>query len=335
MEAFVVQKPDKKCFTQLAQSEREIIRRMLAQKCHVREIARVLGKHKSTIWRELRRNLNAGGQYYEVHAQAIVRRRRLVARRDFLFIENDLMLSDYLDRLLKIGFSPEQVAGYMSRSNHPRKVSYRTVYRWVHRLWQRRKAWLRFSGKPRVPYGAKKNSWDANKRHISERPRIVERRRRVGDWEADLVHGTQDDSRHCLLTLNDRATGFCIIRKLTALDSGTVAHAITRALHSLPVRTITCDNGFEFGRHKRIERALGCRVYFTDTNSPEQRGSNENLNGLIRQFFPKGQSLAHVTQLDATEAAARLNGRPRKRYDFVAPRRLFAEMAGKSPFFAR
>jgi IS30 family transposase len=82
----------------------------------------------------------------------------------------------------------------------------------------------------------------------------------------------------------------------------------------LPVKTLTCDNGLEFGRHKRMERVLKCRVYFTDTSSPQQRGSNENLNGLLRQFFPKGQSMRHVTQAQATEIARRLNSRPRKRY---------------------
>lgn len=190
-------------------------------------------------------------------------------------------------------------------------------------------------GRPRVPYGERKNSWDPNKRHISERPRLVEKRERVGDWEADLVHGTKDDSRHCLLTLNDRATGFGIVRKLRALDSYTVAYAIIGALADLPVETITCDNGFEFGRHKLIERRLSCRVYFSNPNSPQQRGSNENFNGLLREFFPKGRSLAHVTQQQATEAATRLNGRPRKRYGYEAPRRLFAEKAGKSPYLVR
>jgi len=306
---------------------------MMAQKRGIPEIARLLGRHRTSVWREVRRNANAGGMYYEVHAEGLLRRRRLKAREKLRVVENDLMLEEFMEKLLRFGLSPEQIAGYMRRSGHRRPVSYRTVYRWVHRRWQGRKALLRFGGKTRAAYGSRKGSWDANKRHISERPRIVEMRQRVGDWEADLVHGTQDDSRHCLLTLNDRATGFCIIRKLTALDALTVSVAIIGALSGFPAETITCDNGFEFGRHRRIERALGCRVYFTDVNSPQQRGSNENLNGLLRQFFPKGRSLANVTQLHASEAAERLNGRPRKRYDFQSPRRLFAKQTGRPPFF--
>lgn len=322
-------------YTQLTLADRAIIRRMLSEKRRVREIAQVLGKHRSTIFRELGRNTNAGGLYYEPHAQGMLNRRRVAARASFRIIERDEPLEAYVERLLRFGLSPEQIAGYMRRVGHHRTLSYRTVYRWVHRQWQSRKPLLRFHGKPRAPYGSRKNAWDPHKRHISERPRTIDKRVRVGDWEADLVHGTQDDSRHCLLTLNDRATGFCIIRKLTALDSYFVANAIINALWGLPVLTITCDNGFEFGRHKRIERALKCKVYFTDVNSPQQRGSNENLNGLVRQFFPKGQSMAHVTQLQATDVATRLNGRPRKRFGYEAPRRLFAEKTGLSPYFVR
>lgn len=328
-------KDERKSYTQLTRAEREVIRKMLGQKYRVRQIAQVLGKHRSTIFRELKRNRNAGGLYYEQHAQSFLRKRRLEARANFRVIENDLALEAYVEKLLKFGLSPEQVAGYMRRVHHEKSFGYRTVYRWVHRGWQNRKVLLRQRGKPRAPYGSRKNSWDPNKRHISERPRVVAQRERAGDWEADLVHGTQDDSRHCLLTLNDRATGFCIIRKLRALDSYTVAANIITALSGLPVHTITCDNGSEFGRHKRIERALKCRVYFTDANSPQQRGSNENLNGLIRQFFPKGQSMIHVTQVQATEAAMRLNGRPRKRFGYEAPRRLFATKTGVSNYFVR
>jgi hypothetical protein len=125
------------------------------------------------------------------------------------------------------------------------------------------------------------------------------------------------------------------MRKLTALDSNTVAAAMINALSGLPVKTVSCDNGFEFGRHKRIESALKCIVYFTAVNSPQQRGSNENLNGLVRQFFPKGRSMIHVTQLHGTEAATRLIGKRRKRYGYEAPRCLFAEKTGKYPYFVR
>ena len=294
----------RKLFKQLTLGEREIIRRMLTKKVRVRDIARLLGKDRSTVFREIRRNTNAGGLHVETRANGMLKRRRLNARAKFRIVENDGLLEGQIDRLLRFGLSPEQIAGYLLRTRQQAHVSRSTVYRWVHRAWQGRKALLRFNGKTRVPYGSRKNSWDPDKRHISQRPAIVEKRERVGDWEADLVHGVKDNSHHCLLTLNDRATGFCIIRKVTALDSNTVAYAIIGALDGLPVKTITCDNGFELGRHKRIECVLKRHVYFTDTNSPQQRGSNENLNGLVRQFFPKGRSMRHVTQAQATAGRA-------------------------------
>ena len=308
---------------------------MLGAKHTHAEIARLLGKSRSSISREIKRNTNAAGIYYELHAQNMMLRRRAAAKAPARIIENGRDVEAYVERLLRRHLSPEQIAGYMRRSGYFRPVSFKTIYAWVHRAWQQRKALLRFKGRPRVPYGATKRSWQPQKRHISERPLVVTKRRRVGDWEADLVHGTRDNSRHCLLTLNDRASGFCIIRKISAIDGYTVASAMIEALRGLPVHTITCDNGFEFARHKTLERRLRCKMYFTDPNSPQQRGSNENLNELVREFFPKGQSLAHVTEARAVEVAAQLNGRPRKRFGYESPRHVFTTMVGKSPHFVR
>jgi IS30 family transposase len=299
------------------------------------EIARTLGKHRSTITREIHRNTNAGGIYYEVHAHASMLRRRKIAKSPSLIIDNDLQLQANIEKLFKASLSPEQIVGYMRRMGHTRRLCHKTIYNWVHRRWQTRRAYLRFKGRPRVPYGAGKNFWHPHKRHISERPAIVEKRRRAGDWEGDLVHGTRDDSRHALLTLVDRASGFGIIWKIRTLYPHMIAHIVEIALRDLPVRTITFDNGFEFGHHKTIEKLLKCQVYFTDVNSPQQRGSNENFNGLVREFFPKGTSLAHVTQNQATHVATVLNRRPRKRLGYECPRAVFAAMSGLSPYLTR
>jgi IS30 family transposase len=245
-------------FQQLTLSDRGIIRRMRTKKATVRDIAYLLGKHPSSIYREVRRNINWGGYYLEDHAQGILRRRRVNARAQFRVIENDTLLEGQAEGLFKYGLSPDQIAGFFERVHQGQKVSRSTLYRWVHRQWQSRKGLLRFRGKVRAPYGSKRDSWDPDKRHISTRPALVEERERVGDWEADLVHGTQDDSKHSLLTLNDRATGFVVIRKLSSLSSDVCAGVIVRALEGLPVETITCDNGWEFGRHQYIEQHLGC-----------------------------------------------------------------------------
>jgi IS30 family transposase len=299
------------------------------------EIARVLGKHRSTVLRELKRNTNAVGIYYEVHANNIALRRRAATKAVSRVIDNDPQLEMQIERLFKSSLSPEQIAGYMQRAGHIRRLCHQTIYNWVHRRWQSRKAYLRFKGRPRVPYGAGKNFWHPHKRHISERPAVVEKRRRVGDWEGDLVHGIRDDSRHALLTLVDRASGFGIMWKIRTLYPHLIAHIVEIALRGLPVRTITFDNGIEFGHHRTMERLLKCQVFFTDSHHPEQRGSNENFNGLVREFFPKGTSLAHVTQEDATRVATILNRRPRKRLGYECPRNVFAAMSQLNPYLFR
>lgn len=250
-------------------------------------------------------------------------------------IDNDLQLEATIEKLLQRSLSPEQVAGYLRRNGYSRPLCHQTIYDWIHRRWQSRKAYLRFKGRPRVPYGAGKDFWNPHKRHISERPRIVANRRRAGDWEGDLVHGVKDDSRHALLTLVDRASGFGIIWKVRTLYPNIIARTVAIALHGLPVHTITFDNGIEFGHHKAIEKLLNCTVYFTDANSPQQRGSNEHFNGLVREFFPKGTSLSHVTQERATYIATILNRRPRKRLGYECPREVFSAMSGLSPYTVR
>lgn len=273
--------------------------------------------------------------YLERHAQAAMLRRRKAAKEDRRLIDADIQLTMRIEELLKNSLSPEQIAGYMKRVGHLRPICHQTIYNWIHRRWQSHKAYLRFKGRPRVPYGAGKRLWQPQKRHISERPLIVEKRRRAGDWEGDLVHGCKDDSRHALLTLVDRASGFAVVWKVQTLQPHLMAHHIKIALKGFPVHTITFDNGFEFGHHRSIEKLLKCKVYFTDSHSPEQRGSNENFNGLLREFFPKGKSMAHVTQNQATHVAAILNRRPRKRFGYDSPRSVFAAMTGSNPYLTR
>jgi IS30 family transposase len=318
-------------FTHFTLGEREIIRGMHTRKSSCIEIARAVGKSRTSVWRELKRNTNKGEIYYERHANARMLRRRQAAKERFRLIDN-MQLEVRLVYLLKERhFSPEQIAGRFALENDPQRVCHKTIYRWIHRNWPCRKTYLRFKGRTRRPYGSEKRKWDPDKRHISTRPAVVEKRSRVGDWEADLVHGSQDDSRHCILALNDRACGIRVHWKVSTLHAYPMAHIIALALKGLPVKTITCDNGSEFGHHKLIEKKLGCLVYFADPGHPEQRGSNENGNGLVREFRPKGKSLKHVTQGEAEEDAALLNNRPRKRFGYRTPRQVFVEMTGLPP----
>ena len=325
----------RKRFTQLTNDERLLIRRMTTQGFRVREVAAALGKHRSAIFREIRRNSNANGTYDPIHAAAFLRKRRLKAREKFLIIENDVQLQMEIETLFRRTFSPEQIVAYMERMPHLRRVCAKTLYTWIGRDKRVRKVFLRHRGRPRFAYGERKNAWQSDKRHISERPKLVEKRARPGDWEGDLVHGSKDDSRHAILTLVDRAGGIIVPYKVHTLSPRVIAHVVHIALEGRPVRTITFDNGIEFAHHKTMEKLIGCKVYFTDVNSPQQRGSNENANGLLREFFPKGQSLRHVRQEDLDGVAEILNSRPRKRFGFRAPRDVYAELTGFSRYRLR
>ena len=165
-------------------------------------------------------------------------------------------------------------------------------------------------------------------RSISERPIAAHRRSRRGHWEGDTVMGS--DLRHCVLTLVERKTGFVIIMKLKARSMEQARRALLRAIARHPgmFKTITFDNGTEFHDYKAVERVHPLKCYFATPYHSWERGSNENMNGLIRQYLPKGSCMRRITQADCDRIACRLNSRPRKRYGFKTPNQLFFNPRG-------
>jgi len=157
------------------------------------------------------------------------------------------------------------------------------------------------------------------KRHISERPIEVELRRRVGHWEGDTVMGS--DARARVLTLVERTTGFAIIKKLKARNKEEVTRAATAAIreHCRRFRTLTLDNGTEFHDYARLEERFPLKIYFATPYHSWERGSNENFNGLLRQYLPKGTCMRSVTQAQCDQISEDLNNRPRKRHGFKTP----------------
>ena len=311
-------------YHQLTSEERYALAHMRQSHYSQAEIARVLGRHPSTISRELRRNRREDGFYRAFTADEKTRARRSRSRRNLQFTEEQWLL---VFACLCDLWSPEQISGRL-RLLGLLSISHETIYRYI---WADRAdggtayTCLRQAGKQkRKRYGRYDSRGRlAGKRSIAERPAGAENRSRMGHLEGDTIIGTFD--RHCALTLVCRKTGYTMIGKLygrtkEALNRRAAA-LIRRARHR--VRTITVDNGTEFHGYKRLEKMTGAKVYFATPHHSWERGTSENTNGLIRQYFPKRISMSHVTQRDCTRVAAALNNRPRKRLGYLTPAEVY------------
>jgi IS30 family transposase len=308
-------------YHQLTQEERYLIaggRRLLRSQ---RELAEELGRAPSTISRELRRNATShDGAYRGEKAQsyAVARRRR--CRRGPQFSEDVL---NEVERALRERWSPEQIVGQF-RAEGKSVPSHETIYRRLRRDRRTGGTLYRFmrimSKMGRKRYRSRPTRGVLlGKRHISERAAVVDQRGRIGDWEGDTVMGT--GSRHCLLTLVERKSGFTLIRKLEARTMAEATAAASSVIQRMRHRfqTITFDNGTEFHDYERLEQRFGVTCYFATPYHSWERGSNENLNGLVRQYLPRGRCLRRTTQEDCDKIAAALNNRPRKRHGFLTP----------------
>ena len=306
-------------YHQLTSEERYALATLKRQGLRPAAIARALGRHRSTICREIERNRRKDGGYRWSTASEKTRGRRSRSRRNQRFTAADW---ERVEVWLREDFSPEQVSGWLRRFRML-SISHETIYRYIwmnkrrggtlHRHLRcaqkkRRKRYGRYDSRGRL----------AGKRAIFERPPGAENRSRVGHLEGDTVLGTDRD---CLLTLVDRKTGFTIIGKL---EARTVEATNRRAIELIRrterrVRSVTVDNGTEFHGYKTIEAATGADFFFATPHHSWERGTNENTNGLIRQYAPKRTSLAHLTQADCDRIANKLNNRPRKRLAFRTP----------------
>ena len=309
-------------YTQITQEERYRIAEMKRLRLSIRAIAAELGRAPSTISREISRNRKADGWYRAHTAGEKTRARRSRCRRG-VRVPRETWRE--VVRLLRLWWSPEQIAGHLG------SISHETIY--VH-IWRDKRRggslWTHLrqaSKKRRKRYGAYDSRGRlAGKRHISERPAEIEARTECGHWEIDTVVGP-DRGRHSVVTLVERMTGYVVMGKIerhTAADcTAKVIELIAR--HTGRVLTVTADNGTEFHGYADVEAATGVVFYFATPHHSWERGTNENTNGLIRQYLPKKTSLAKVTQADCDEIAARLNSRPRKRLGFKTPEECYVQ----------
>jgi IS30 family transposase len=314
-------------YHQITSEERYVIQALRKQGLSLAAVGGQVGRSPATISRELRRNLSSQGHYTPFKADQKARARRSRSRRNARFKADDWLL---VAQLLELDWSPEQVAGWL-RLHELLAISHETIYLHIWRdkrsggqLWRH----LRQAGKRRRKrYGAYDSRGRlAGKRHISERPAEVETRTVIGHWEIDTVKG-DDQARHSVLTMVERATGYLQVGKL---QRHTAAATTARAVELIArqagrIATITADNGTEFHDYGQIEAATGTLFYFATPHHSWERGSCENANGLLRQYLPKRASMAQITQADCDTIAAKLNSRPRKRLGYRTPEECYAK----------
>jgi len=308
---------------QLTASDRSVLAHLLELKFSKVQIARRLGVHRSTVFRELQRNSGPIG-YIPEEAQSRTDVRRWIWRKRKM---DDAATREYVCRHLEEQWSPDQIAGRLRREfprNRRSWVSRQTVYAWIHR--HRDEGWrecLRF-GKARRR--ARNQGHLPGAVSIDGRPRVVDLRRRFGDWEGDTILSR---GRHGgVVSLVERKSGYTLLARIDDLRAPTVREAMQRQLAPLPSslrRTATFDNGREFAEHERLAEAVGIQIYFAKPYCAWQRGSNENTNGLLRQYWPKGYDLTAESHREVAAVGSLLNDRPRKRLGYRTPREVLAK----------
>jgi transposase, IS30 family len=301
-------------YTHITQEERYQIYALKKAGHKQNEIAEILERSGSTISRELSRNCGRRGyRPKQAHDKSVERQARNARTID------DVTWKFAQDRLLE-QWSPEQISGHAA-------ISPETVYQRVYAdkragglLWKN----LRCQKLRKKRYGkAERRGTIPNRLSIDDRPAIVETRSRIGDWEADTVIGK--NHRQAIVSIVERKTGFTLIRKVERKTAQAVSQAMIGLLtpYQKKVRTITSDNGKEFAGHEEIANKLKADFYFAHPYSSWERGTNENTNGLIRQYFPKNRDFTTITQQEIDTAMDRLNNRPRKRLGYKTPSQVF------------
>jgi len=309
-------------YTQLTQEQRYQISALLKMGHNRTEIATVIGVHKSTVSRELRRNRGQRGyRPKQAHQKALSRRKKAkprIPKATWMLIEDKL----------RQDWSPEQIAGWLKR-NKDIQISPERIYQYV--LADKQAGGdlhkhLRCQKKRRKRYGSYDRRGKLPDRvSIEERPEIVDTRERLGDWEADTILGK--GRRHAIVTLTERKSRLALLSKVERRTAELVGEAIIHLLQPLTdlLHTITGDNGKEFAQHQRIARELKIDFFFAHPYSAWERGANENMNGLVRQYIPKSRDLATVTDQELEVIMNKLNHRPRKCLDFRSPFEVFFE----------
>ena len=307
-------------YTQLTQEQRYQIYALLKAGHKQSEIAELIKVHKSTISRELRRNRGLKGyRPKQAHQFALNRRNKAWFR-----IEASTWI--VIESLIRQEWSPKQVSDWL-KENYGLQISHEWIYQYI--LMDKHAGGdlhchLRCRKKRRKRYGSyNRRGKIRNRVSIDQRPAIVDTRKRLGDWEVDTIIGK--GHRHAIVSLTERKSRITLLKKVERKTAQAVADAVIELMKSLPVRThtITADNGQEFADHERIAKELNTDVYFAHPYSSWERATNENMNGLVRQYFPKKCNFTSITETEIKFVMERLNNRPKKCLGFKSPNQVF------------
>ena len=313
-------------YTHLTTDEREHAMIMLTEGFSFRAIARKLKRSPSTISREIKRNAKKNGEYSANHAQELCHHRRKECGPSYIFADPEA--AEYVIQRIKMKWTPEQIAGRAKSEKYHTTFSFVTIYRAIaHRVLPislHREMRFKSKRKSHKPYDKRGKIQDTIS--IRERPSFVENRKSIGHWESDTVLGQRKTG--VIGTHVERKTGFLIAFKLDDRTDNAFNRATIAALSTIPPKykkSLTVDHGTEFIHHKDLATQTNMKIYFCDTYSPWQRGTNENTNGLLRQFFPKGTSFYSITQESLDYVVSLINNRPRKRLGWRSPQEVFLE----------
>ncbi len=313
------------CYNHFTIEERCCLREYYVKGKSYREIAKLLGRNVSSVSRELRRNCTFYRdvpRYYPYTAQKKSNLRNSYRHRG-IFWSNQVLT--YIEEKLSLTWSPEQISKTPCEFKMP---SFKTIYRWLYEgyICKGNVNVLRKKGKTRKRLG--NGGRFTTGKSIRKRDKRIYKRKEFGHWEVDTVVSGRGKTKACFATIAERKTRYYIAIKIPNRTGEEMAKALIAELSKLPkeaVKTITCDRGSEFSEWREIENRLNCNIYFADPYCAWQKGTNENLNGLLREFYPKGRNLEKVSEKTLKKNLALINARPKKVLNFQKPIDLFNE----------
>ena len=313
------------CYNHFTIEERCCLREYYVKGKSYREIAKLLGRNVSSVSRELRRNCTFYRdvpRYYPYTAQKKSNLRNSYRHRGIFWSKQVLT---YIEEKLSLTWSPEQISKTPCEFKMP---SFKTIYRWLYEgyICKGNVNVLRKKGKTRKRLG--NGGRFTTGKSIRKRDKRIYKRKEFGHWEVDTVVSGRGKTKACFATIAERKTRYYIAIKIPNRTGEEMAKALIAELSKLPkeaVKTITCDRGSEFSEWREIENRLNCNMYFADPYCAWQKGTNENLNGLLREFYPKGRNLEKVSEKTLKKNLALINARPRKVLNFQKPVDLFNE----------